>query len=161
MSDSDFTRKLLNLKDKNITFQEDYLEEIKLNRATNFIFKGTLSYQSTHREYCKALFDSNFKKNKFKTSQIVIPRFSLDDTFLELKNQRYYCGHCQFIFIIVRKNCHISYTTKHAIILDDQNKNSECRVPLLQSRFTPLMRNYSEELKKWANRFHVVVLGVP
>ena len=28
MSHSYFTRKLLNIKDKNITFQEDYLEEM-------------------------------------------------------------------------------------------------------------------------------------
>ncbi len=31
MSHSYFTRKLLNIKDKNITFSEDYLEEVKLN----------------------------------------------------------------------------------------------------------------------------------
>ena len=48
MSNSDFTRKLLNIKAKNITFQEDYLEEMKLNGVTSFIFKVTLSYQSTH-----------------------------------------------------------------------------------------------------------------
>ena len=44
MSHSYFTRKLLNIKDKNITFQEDYLEEIKINGVTSFVFKGNLSY---------------------------------------------------------------------------------------------------------------------
>ena len=44
MSHSYFTRKLLNIKDKNITFPEDYLEEVKLNGVTSFIFKGILSY---------------------------------------------------------------------------------------------------------------------
>lgn len=43
MSHSYFTRKLLNIKDKNITFPEDYLEEVKLNGVTSFIFKGILS----------------------------------------------------------------------------------------------------------------------
>ena len=42
MSHSYFTRKLLNIKDKNITFPEDYLEEVKLNGVTSFIFKGIL-----------------------------------------------------------------------------------------------------------------------
>ena len=146
MSNSDFTRKLLNIKAKNITFQEDYLEEMKLNGVTSFIFKGTLSYQPTHCELSGTLFDSNFKKHGFKTSRIVTPRVSLHDTFLELKKQRYYCGHCQSTFTlkttIVEKNYHISYNTKHAIMLDAQNKISECRVPILQSRFTPLMGNY-------------------
>ena len=42
MSHSYFTRKLLNIKDKNIIFQKDYLEEVKLNGVTSFIFKGIL-----------------------------------------------------------------------------------------------------------------------
>ena len=52
MSNSYFTRKLLNIKDKNITFPEDYLEEVKLNGVTSFIFKGILSYHPTHCEHC-------------------------------------------------------------------------------------------------------------
>ena len=31
MSHSYFTRKLLNIKDKHITFEEDYLEEVKIH----------------------------------------------------------------------------------------------------------------------------------
>ena len=45
MSHSYFTRKFLNIKDKNITLQEDYLEEVMLNGVTSFVFKGILSYQ--------------------------------------------------------------------------------------------------------------------
>ena len=100
MSHSYFTRKLLNIKDKNITFPDDYLEEVKLNGITSFIFKGILSYQPTHCQKCGTLFDSKFKKHGFKTSRIVIPKVSLHDTYLELKKQRYYCGHCQSIFTL-------------------------------------------------------------
>ena len=46
MSHSYFTRKFLTIKDKNITFQEDYFEEVKLHGVTSFIFKGILSYQT-------------------------------------------------------------------------------------------------------------------
>ena len=88
MSHSYFTRKLLNIKDKNITFQEDYLEEVKFNGITSFIFKGILSYQPTHCQKYGTLFDSKFKKHGFKTSRIVIPKVSLHDTYLELKNSR-------------------------------------------------------------------------
>ena len=129
MSHSYFTRKFLNIKDKNITFQEDYFEEVKLHSVTSFIFKGILSYQPTHCEHCGTLFDSKFKKHGFKTSRIVIPKVSLHDTYLDLKKQRYYCGHCQSTFTlktsIVEKNCFISYHTKHAIALEAQNKISE------------------------------------
>ena len=50
-----FTRKLLNIKDKHITFEEDYLEEVKIHGVTSFIFKGILSYQPTH---CETLWNS-------------------------------------------------------------------------------------------------------
>ena len=42
MSLSYFTRKLLNIKDKQITFEEDYLEEVKIEGVTRFVFKGIL-----------------------------------------------------------------------------------------------------------------------
>lgn len=132
MSHSYSTRKFLNIKDKNIIFPEDYFEEVKLNGITSFVFKGILSYQPTHCEHCGTLFDSNFKKHGFKTSRIVIPKVSLHDTYLVLKKQRYYCGHCQSTFTlktsIVEKNCYISYNTKHAIALEAQNKISECDI---------------------------------
>ena len=124
-----FQLRKLSIKDKNITFQEDYLEEVKFNGITSFIFKGILSYQPTHCQKCGTLFDSKFKKHGFKTSRIVIPKVSLHDTYLELKKQRYYYGHCQSTFTlktsIVEKNCYISYNTKHAIALEAQNKISE------------------------------------
>ena len=63
---------------------------------------------------------------------IIEPKVSLHDTYLELKKQRYYCGHCQSTFTlktsIVEKNCYISYNTKHAIALEAQNKISECDI---------------------------------
>ena len=143
MSHSYFTRKLLNIKDKNITYLENQLEQFKLNGITTFILKGILSYLPNHCQKYGTLFDSKFKKHGSKTSRIIIPRVSLHDTFLELKKQRYFCGHCQSTFTlkttIVEKNCYISYNTKHAIALDTQNKISEFRVPILQSRFPPLM----------------------
>ena len=86
MSHSYSTRKFLNIKDKNIIFPEDYFEEVKLNGITSFVFKGILSYQPTHCGHCGTLFDSNFKKHGFKTSRIVIPKVSLHDTYLVLKN---------------------------------------------------------------------------
>ena len=60
MSHSYFTRKLLDLKDKNITFQQDYLEKVKLNGVTSFIFKGGSSYHPILCEHCGTLFDSKF-----------------------------------------------------------------------------------------------------
>ena len=143
ISHSYSTRKFFNIKDNNIIFPEDCFEEVKINGITSFIFKGILSYQPTACERCGAIFDSKFKKQGFKTSCIVIPKVSIHDTYLDLKKQRYYCGHCQSTFTlktsIVEKNCYISYKTKHAITLEAQNKISEYRVPIYQSRVPPLI----------------------
>ena len=99
---------------------------------TSFIFKGILSYHPTHCEHCGTLFDSKFKKHGFKTSRLVIPRVSLHDTYLDLRKQRYFCGHYHSTFTlktsILEKNCYISYNTKHAIALEAQNKISECDI---------------------------------
>ena len=91
MSHSYFTRKLLNIKDKHITFEKDYLEEVKMKGVTSFISKGILSYQPTHCEHCGTLFHSKFKNMNSKPL-VVIPKVSLHDTYLELKKQRYYCA---------------------------------------------------------------------
>ena len=40
MSHSYFTRKLLNIKDKHITFEKDYLEEVKMKGVTSFILRA-------------------------------------------------------------------------------------------------------------------------
>ena len=60
MSHSYSTRKFLNIKDKNIIFPEDYFEEVKINGLTSFIFKGILSYQSTHCDDDRAIIDCKF-----------------------------------------------------------------------------------------------------
>lgn len=60
MSHSYFTRQLLNIKDKNITFQKNYLEEVKLNSVTCFIFKGILSYPPTQCQKCGLYSIQNF-----------------------------------------------------------------------------------------------------
>ena len=70
MSHSLFTKKILNIKDKNITFQEEHLEEVKLNGVTCFVFKGILSSPPTRYQKYRTLFDSKFKKHGFKTSRI-------------------------------------------------------------------------------------------
>ena len=124
MSHSYFTRKFLNIKLLMCKTTSIDIRIVKLHSVTSFIFKGILSYQPTHCEHCGTLFDSKFKKHGFKTSRIVIPKVSLHDTYLDLKKQRYYCGHCQSTFTlktsIVEKNCFISYHTKHAIALEAQ-----------------------------------------
>ena len=86
MSHSYFTRKLLNIKDKNITFPKDYLEEVKLNGVTSFIFKGILSYQPTHCEHCGTLFILSLNSMDLKLLVSVIPKVSFHDTYLDLRN---------------------------------------------------------------------------
>ena len=100
MSHSYFPRKFLNIKDENITFEENYFEKIKLKGVTSFIFEVILSYQPRHCQKCGTLFDSKLKKHGFKTSRLVIPEASLYNTYLGFRKQRYFCVHCHSTFTL-------------------------------------------------------------
>jgi transposase len=59
MSHSDYTRNILNIKDKNITFEENCLEERIVNKRIVKFFHGTLTYTPTVCPNCGCLYESN------------------------------------------------------------------------------------------------------
>ena len=66
MSITNCTLKLLNMKDKNLKFSENYLEERIINNKRCLIIKG---YLENNFEFCPSCgCISNFKKNGTRTS---------------------------------------------------------------------------------------------
>ena len=103
---------LLNLKAKNIIFDENFYTEEVVKGIESKIIHGTLTYKPEACYSCGHAFDEKIIKYGFKTSNIKIPNVSGCNAYLRLKKQRYFCKHCNSTFIletnIVNKNCFIS-----------------------------------------------------
>lgn len=124
----DYTKILLNIKDKNINLYENYLEKCKINGITTNIIHAFLTYNVDTCPLCKhknCVIKWNWKRNcKVKISKVV--NFN---TIILLDKQRFKCNNCNHTFIaessLVDKYCNISNDTKLSIKLDLMNKISE------------------------------------
>ena len=129
MSNLNYIIDILNLKEKNITFKENFYYESKIKGITHKIFEGYLSYQPECCPKCGVVFDSDFEKHGFITSNIKIPDVSGYKSILKLHKQRYLCKHCNKAFTlstnIVNFGCFISNNIKHKIACDLMRKRSE------------------------------------
>ena len=129
MSHTNCISTLLDLKDKNITFSKNCIQETQIKNVRSKLILGTLSFQPTHCYHCGHSFDSNIIKHGFKTSRIKLVKISGFDAYLDLKKQRYKCRHCDRTFTLetslVNPNCFISTPVKQAIFLEASHKKSE------------------------------------
>ena len=92
MSITNSILKILNMKDTNIKFNENFLEERNIKNKKCLIFKG---YLENHFECCPECGSvDSIKKNGTKTSLIKIPKVSELTSYLELKKQIYKCKQC-------------------------------------------------------------------
>ena len=129
MSELNYITEMLELKDNNIKFYENCYHKEKIKGVYHKVFEGTLSFKPTCCEKCGVLFDNNFEKHGFITSNIKIPDVVGFKTILRLKKQRYLCKHCGKSFTL-RDNvtdygCFISKNTKWKIANELRNKVSE------------------------------------
>jgi len=120
---------LLNLKDENINFDENFCSEEIINDLKVKVFYASLSYKPKACYHCGHVFDSKIIKHGFKSSRIKLPSVSGFCTYLKLRKQRYFCKHCNSTFIlktnIVKEDCFISNNTKLSIALNAKEKISE------------------------------------
>ena len=134
MSNKNYIINILNLKDNNLKFNENFYSEEEINGITYKIFEGFLSYKPSHCYKCGVLFDNNFEKHGFIVSNIKIPDVSGFKSILRLHKQRYLCKHCNKAFTlttnIVNYGCFISNNTKHKIACDLIKKRSEKDIAL-------------------------------
>ena len=129
MSNQNYIIEMLELKDNNIHFYENCYYKEKIKNVVHKIFEGYLTYQPEYCEKCGVVFDDNFEKHGFITSNIKIPNVSGFKTILRLHKQRYLCKHCNKAFTlktsIVDFGCFISKNTKWKIAKDLKDKRSE------------------------------------
>lgn len=129
MSNQNYIMEMLELKDNNVTFKENFYYKEKINGVIYKIFEGYLSYKPKFCPKCGVIFDHKFEKHGFITSNIKIPEVSGYKTILRLHKQRYLCKHCNKAFTlstsITNYGCFISNNTKHKIAKDLVKKRSE------------------------------------
>lgn len=134
MSNQNYIINILNLKENNLIFKENFYYENKIKGITHKIFEAYLSYKPTHCTKCGVIFDDKFEKHGFITSNIKIPDISGFKAILKLHKQRYLCKHCNKAFTlstsIVNYGCFISNNTKHKIAVDLIKKRSEKDIAL-------------------------------
>ena len=133
MSHTDYTRNILNIKDENIIFYENCLEEVKIKNKSVKVFHAKLSYTPDVCPNCGCLYESNpdtiikygFKKN----CNIKMDKVSNYTVILSLDKQRFLCKHCKSTFIattnVVDFHKQISNNTKTTIKLELMQKGSE------------------------------------
>lgn len=129
MSNQDYITEMLELKDNNVKFYDNFYYKEKINGIYHKIFEGYLSYKPEYCYKCGVPFDNNFEKHGFITSNIKIPNISGYKSILRLHKQRYLCKHCNKAFTLKTKitnyGCFISNNTKWNIAKDLQSKISE------------------------------------
>ena len=129
MSNQNYIIEMLELKDNNINFYKNCYYKEKIKGITHKVFEGYLSYEPEYCDKCGILFDDNFEKHGFITSNIKIPDVAGYKTILRLHKQRYLCKHCNKAFTlkttIVDYGCFISKNTKWKIAKDLKEKRSE------------------------------------
>ena len=132
MTHTDYTKNILNIKDENVFFYENCLENLNINGVSTKVFHGFLTYTPEFCPKCGCVNDGfndiikwNFKRN----CKIKLPKVSCFNTILLLDKQRFYCKHCNKTFTastsLVDFHKQISNNTKTNIILDLMNKGSE------------------------------------
>jgi len=134
MSNYNYIINILNLKDNNVIFKENFYYESKIKGLTHKIFESYLSYEPVCCPKCGVIFDEKFEKHGFITSNIKIPDVAGFKSILKLHKQRYLCKHCNKAFNlstdIVNYGCFISNNTKHKIATDLVKKRSEKDIAL-------------------------------
>ena len=132
MTHTDYTKKILNIKDENVYFYEDCLEIKKIKGIQTKIFHGYLTYTPTCCPKCGCInrsFNDIIKWDFKKNCKIKLTKVSNYNTLLLLDKQRFFCKHCNHTFTastdIVDFHKQISNDTRKSVILDLMTKDSE------------------------------------
>lgn len=128
MTQLDYTKNLLNIKDPNVNLYENFLEIKKTKGVETKIIHCYLTYKVHVCPICKqkeCVIKWDWKRNCL----VKIPKVSNYNTIILLDKQRFKCNHCNHTFIatssLINKHCNISNNTILSIKLDLINKSSE------------------------------------
>lgn len=150
---------MLELKDNNIKFYNNFYYKEKIKNVVHKIFEGYLSYKPLCCNKCGVLFDDKFEKHGFIVSNIKIPDVSGFKSILRLHKQRYLCKHCGKAFTLKTNicdfGCFISNNTKHKIAVDLMEKRSEKDIAkannVSPNTVERVMDSYYETIKIYKN----------
>jgi len=119
MSISNSILKMLNFKEKNLIFSEDFCEERIINKKRCLIIKGYLKNEFEFCPKCGCYNDGTIIKKGIKTSLVKINKISGLTSYLEVKKQNYKCYNCGKKTVaksdIVDYGCTISNNVKIAV----------------------------------------------
>jgi len=119
MSITNSITKLLNMEDKNLKLNENFLEERRNNGKRYLVIKEYLSNSFKCCTKCGCINNNSIIKKGTKLCMIKINKISELTSYLELTKQMYKCKNCNKRFIsesnIVDYRCRISNNVKIAI----------------------------------------------
>ena len=168
MPQNNYIRNLLNIKDQNITFDEDGIHDEFIKDKNCRIIDAHLSYIPSHCDKCGCVFECNddYEKKGFDDgSYIVVPTIFKTTCFLFLKKQRILCHHCKKSFSLktdlVNFKCRISNITKLSIVVDLTKKRSEKDISI-DNNVSPntverIMDSYYSEIKLYKHHLPKVL----
>ena len=121
MTHTDYTKNILNIKDKNIYFYDNCLEIKEIKGVKTKIFHGYLTYTPEYCPNCGCInesFDDIIKWNWKRNCKIKVTKVCGFNTLLFLDKQRFFCKHCNKTFIATT-----NFVDFHKQISNDTNLN--------------------------------------
>lgn len=119
-------KNLINIKDENIFFFENFFSFEIINNVNTKVFHAKLTYSLDICPHCQA---NNIIKWGYKVSCIKILKIAEYNAILKLHKQRFKCKNCQKTFTaetnFVNKNCSISNDVKTAVTIKLKKNISE------------------------------------
>ena len=132
MTHTDYIKLMLNIEDKNIYFNENYLEIVNIKGIKTKVFHGYLTYIPNYCPKCGCVnesFDDIIKWNWKRNCKIKLTKACGYNTLLMLDKQRFLCKNCNRTFTastnVVDFHKQISNDTNLNIKLDLMEKGSE------------------------------------
>ena len=120
MSINNSILKLLNMKDKNLNFNENFVVEREIKNKRCLVILGYLKNDFEYCPCCGCINEDTIIKKGTRNSLIKINKHAELTTYLDLTKQRYKCKNCNKKFyattLEVDYRCHISNQVKLAIL---------------------------------------------
>ena len=153
MTHTDYTKKILNIKDENIYFYDNCLEIKKINGVDTKIFHAFLTYTPDFCPHCGCMnggFHDIIKWNFKRNCKIKITKVANYNTILLLDKQRFFCKNCNRTFTastnVVDFHKQISNDTRLSVILDLMNKGSEKDISIRNNISTNSVNRILDEI---------------
>ena len=153
MTHTDYTKKILNIKDENIYFYDNCLEIKKINGVDTKIFHAFLTYTPDFCPHCGCVnggFHDIIKWNFKRNCKIKITKVANYNTILLLDKQRFFCKHCNKTFTastnVVDFHKQISNDTRLSVILDLMHKGSEKDISIRNNISTNSVNRILDEI---------------